>query len=56
MAGFNNSDYLLEKWVKVLTDGGFTVPVWYEYKSVGKKRNVNYYKFFLLAVSLKITN
>ena len=38
MAGFNNSDYLLEKWVKVLTDGGFTVPVWYEYKSVGKKK------------------
>ena len=24
MAGFNNFDYLLEKWVKVLTDGGFT--------------------------------
>ena len=38
MAGFNNTDYLLEKWVKVLTDGGFTVPVWYEYKSVGKKK------------------
>ena len=36
--GFNNTDYLLEKWVKVLTDGGFTVPVWYEYKSVGKKK------------------
>ncbi len=39
MAGFNNFDYLLEKWVKVLTDGGFTVPVWYEYKSVGKKKD-----------------
>ena len=39
MAGFNNLDYLLEKWVKVLTDGGFTVPVWYEYKSVGKKKD-----------------
>ena len=39
MAGFNNFDYLLEKWVRVLTDGGFTVPVWYEYKSVGKKKD-----------------
>ena len=39
MAGFNNYDYLLDKWVKVLTDGGFTVPVWYEYKSVGKKKD-----------------
>jgi len=38
MAGFNNNEYLLQKWVKVLTDGGFTVPVWYEYKSVGKKK------------------
>ena len=36
MAGFNNTDYLLKNGFD-LTDGGFTVPVWYEYKSVGKK-------------------
>ena len=28
MAGFTHTDYLLEKWVKILTDNGYTVAVW----------------------------
>jgi len=30
MAGFTHADYLLEKWVKILTDNGYTVAVWEE--------------------------
>ena len=30
MAGFTHTDYLLEKWVKILTDKGYTVAVWEE--------------------------
>ena len=28
MAGFNYDENILDKWVKVLTDSGYTVPIW----------------------------
>jgi len=38
MAGFTHTDYLLEKWIKILTDYGYTVAVWEETGSVGSKK------------------
>jgi DNA mismatch repair protein MutS len=37
MAGFNHDENLLDKWVKVLTDNGYTIPVWEEFDIAGKK-------------------
>ena len=37
MAGFTHTDYLLEKWVKILTDNGYTVAVWEETGCIGSK-------------------
>ena len=38
MAGFTHTDYLLEKWVKILTEHGFTVAVWEETGISGSKK------------------
>ena len=38
MAGFTASDYYLEKYSTILVNEGFTVPVWYEAGSCGKKK------------------
>ena len=38
MAGFTHTDYLLEKWVKILTDNGYTVAVWEETGCIGSKK------------------
>ena len=37
MAGFNYDENILDKWVKVLTDSGYTVPIWEEYDIDGQK-------------------
>jgi len=39
MAGFNHADYLLEKWVKILTEHGYTVAVWEETGVNGSKKS-----------------
>ena len=38
MAGFTHGDYYLEKWVKVLTNNGYTVAVWDEDGMMGKSK------------------
>jgi DNA mismatch repair protein MutS len=38
MAGFTHTDYLLEKWVKILTEHGYTVAVWEETGINGSKK------------------
>jgi len=38
MAGFTATEYFLAKYTTILVNEGFTVPVWYEYASDGKKK------------------
>jgi len=39
MAGFTHGEYYLEKWVKVLINGGYTVAVWDEDGMMGKSKS-----------------